>query len=96
LQAAYNNYSKIYVDQTTKQFASHDMDFDYVEHLEIASKTINTAIFTPSKPETQEVRFQKDKQQAIKQAQEIRIFANPFFIDRDNFYLKNFNAAYGR
>lgn len=47
LQVAYSHYSKIYVDFTTKQMASHTMDFEFIEHVEQQDRVLNLAVFRP-------------------------------------------------
>lgn len=48
MQLAFKHYSKIYCDYQTKQMASHCIDMDYVEHLEIESKSLNLEVYQPN------------------------------------------------
>lgn len=90
MQSAIKHYSKIYCDYQTKQIASHCVDLDYVEHFELASKTLNQAAYSPNFSVVVE---QKDvfgnpikATTAQNQAKLIRLHSNPFFLDRDNNY----------
>ena len=45
MEFAQDHYGKVYVDASTKQAACHEINFSYVEHLEIPSKVLNEAIY---------------------------------------------------
>jgi len=51
MECAQVHYGKIYVDALTKQEACHEINFSYVEHLEISSKVLNEAIYQPQSTE---------------------------------------------
>jgi class 3 adenylate cyclase len=47
MQTATKHYGKIYVDIETRKEASHAIEFEFKEHLELSHKLVNDPIFEP-------------------------------------------------
>lgn len=80
--------------------ASHCIDIDYVEHFEIQNKVLNQAVYQPNFSQALEEKDVFGNKMRVTtaqiQAKLIKLHSNPFFLDRDNSYQRNFCEVYGK
>ncbi|CAI2376171.1 unnamed protein product [Moneuplotes crassus] len=84
---------KIFVGFQTMREASPFLDFQYVEHCRFKGKSVSLPIYEPMDPEEYDHGSPENYMDPFKY---LKLYSNPFLIDRNNKYQKEYCKIYGR